>query len=152
MNAEPQQPKPGDLSDRIEISAFVRRFYAMVAQDDLLRPMFEDTAHVDWGTHIDKLTDFWCRSLLKQAGYEGNPYSKHKRVHERSPFTHAHFERWLDLFHEAIVSWEGPLVEHAKRTVLLVAEVHSHQITGEKYHYPQDAPTPRIRLRGDPQA
>lgn len=158
MTTEISQSEAGtiesrDLTGRAEIATFVRGFYGMVAQDDLLSPMFEQVAQVDWGTHIDKLTDFWCRSLLHQAGYSGNPYSKHGAVHDRSPMSAAHFDRWLDLFHEAISPWQGPKVDHAKGVVVKVAEVHCYQITGEQYRYGPDESEPKrdIPLRADPQ-
>jgi hemoglobin len=53
-----------DLDDRGEITELVRRFYARVAEDDLLGPVFEDVARVDWSTHLPKLTELWCRVLL----------------------------------------------------------------------------------------
>ena len=51
----------------------VRRFYADVAQDDLLGPMFNDVAQVDWSEHLPKLAAFWCRALLGHAGVRGQP-------------------------------------------------------------------------------
>src|SRR5689334_23465320 len=103
-----------DLDDATEIAEIVRRFYAYVAQDDVLGPMFNDVARVDWSEHLPKLTAFWCRALLSRPGYSGNPYTKHQAVHARRPFTHAHFQRWLELFHETLdLGWAGPKVEQA---------------------------------------
>lgn len=125
-----------DLDDPSEIAEMVRRFYADVAQDDLLGPLFEEVAQVDWSTHIPKLTAFWSRNLLGTPGYEGNPYRAHLEVHTRRPFTRAHFERWLDLFHDTLDGgWEGPLVEQAKLTGRKVAMVHSNQLIGEPVMY-----------------
>ena len=61
----------------------VRRFYADVAQDDLLGPMFNEVARVDWSEHLPKLTAFWCRALLGQPGYSGNPFRAHTLVHAK---------------------------------------------------------------------
>jgi hemoglobin len=109
----------------------VRRFYADVAQDDLLGPIFNVVAHVDWSEHLEKLTAFWCRAVLSIAGYEGNPYRAHQLVHGRHAFTAAHFERWLDLFHETLdLGWSGPNVDKAKALARRVAEVHCHQLAG----------------------
>lgn len=109
----------------------VRRFYADVAMDDLLGPMFEDVAQVDWTDHLPKLTAFWCRALLGQQGYVGNPFRAHALVHEKQPFTHAHFERWLQLFDETLeLGWVGPNVERARELARNVARVHSGQLTG----------------------
>lgn len=121
-----------DLDDPVEIAEMVRRFYADVAQDDLLGPMFNDVARVDWSEHLAKLTAFWCRALLSMPGYEGNPYRQHLLVNARRPFTAAHFERWLDLFHDTLdLGWAGPKVDQAKALACKVAMVHSRQLIGE---------------------
>src|SRR3546814_5694738 len=44
----PRPTPTRDLDDESEIAEMVRRFYADVAQDDLLGPMFNDVAQVDW--------------------------------------------------------------------------------------------------------
>jgi hemoglobin len=120
-----------DLDDPEEIAEMVRRFYADVAQDDLLGPMFEDVAHVDWSEHLPKLTAFWCRALLSLPGYEGNPYRSHQLIDARRPFTEAHFHRWLDLFTETLeLGWSGPKAEQARALARKVAEVHCKQIVG----------------------
>jgi hemoglobin len=130
-----------DLDDPDEIAEMVRRFYADVAQDDLLGPMFNEVAQVDWSEHLPKLTAFWCRALLAQPGYEGNPYRAHLLVHACRPFTRAHFERWLDLFHETLdLGWSGPRVEQAKSLARKVAMVHSKQIIGDPVEYGFAAP------------
>ena len=89
-----------DLDSPEQIAEMVRRFYADVAQDSLLGPMFNDVAQVDRSAHLPKLTAFWCRALLSMPGYEGNPFRVHQTVSAKSPFTVAHFERWLELFFE----------------------------------------------------
>lgn len=125
-----------DLDDPVEIAEMVRRFYADVAQDDLLGPMFNEVARVDWSEHLPKLTAFWCRALLSMPGYEGNPYRAHLLVHAQRDFTRAHFERWLDLFHETIdLGWSGPKVDHAKMLAQRVAMVHSKAIIGDPVIY-----------------
>ena len=109
----------------------VRRFYFDVAQDDLLGPLFNDVARVDWPEHLEKLTAFWCRALLSQPGYEGNPYRAHQQVHARSAFTPAHFERWLQLFYDTLeVGWRGPHTDRAREFAGRVAFVHSRQLVG----------------------
>lgn len=122
----------GDLDTVDEIAEMVRRFYQDVAQDDLLGPLFNDVAAVDWAEHLPKLTAFWCRALLGLPGYQGNPFMAHRTVHERSPFTPAHFERWLGLFHETLEGWTGPNVERARELAGNVARVHRQQLVGER--------------------
>lgn len=121
-----------DLDDPGEIAEMVRRFYADVAQDDLLGPMFNEVARVDWSDHLPKLAAFWSRALLLRPGYEGNPFRAHLQIHAQRAFTREHFERWLELFHETLDGgWEGPRVEQAKQFARKVAMVHSKQLVGE---------------------
>lgn len=132
-----------DLEDVADIEQMVRRFYASVAQDDLLGPIFNDVAEVDWSEHIPRLAMFWSRALFGVQGYSGNPYREHRRIHELSAFRPEHFERWLDLFHGTIdLRWTGPVAERAKELVRAVAEVHSKQLTGTAFVYDAQ-PLPR---------
>lgn len=118
-----------DLDTATEIAEMVRRFYADVAQDDLLGPMFNDVARVDWSEHLPKLAAFWCRALLGQPGYEGNPFRAHMLVNAQRSFTQAHFDRWLSLFHETLeLGWTGPNARHACDLAENVARVHGSQL------------------------
>lgn len=127
----PRDLPSGDLDDATEIAEMVRRFYQDVAQDDLLGPVFDDVAHVDWAEHLPKLTAFWCRALLGQEGYQGNPFRAHALVHARSPFTDGHFARWLDLFTETVeTGWIGPRADQAVALAGNVARVHRRQLVG----------------------
>lgn len=121
----------GDLDTPEKIAEMVRRFYQDVAQDDLLGPMFEEVAQVDWSEHLPKLTAFWCRALLGIEGYVGNPFRAHALVNAQRPFTAAHFERWLELFTDTVeLGWEGPRAQRAIDLAHNVARVHSTQLVG----------------------
>jgi hemoglobin len=118
-----------DLDDHDAVAEMVICFYRDVAMDDLLGPMFNDVAKVDWAEHLTKLTAFWCRALFAIPGYEGNPFRAHQRIHAQRAFTKAHFERWLDLFYGTIDSrWAGPNAEKAKAFADRVARVHGQQL------------------------
>lgn len=120
-----------DLDDARDVDAFVRQFYAQVSRDDLLGPVFNRVAEVDWAEHMPKLTAFWCRALFGTAGYAGNPFAAHRRVHDREPFTSAHFERWLMLFHDTLDrNWSGANVDRMKALAGNVARVHCRQLAG----------------------
>ncbi len=120
-----------DLDSPEEITEMVRRFYADVTQDDLLGPLFNDVARVDWSEHLPKLTAFWCRALLGIPGYVGNPFQAHTHIHSQRPFTVEHFERWLSLFHETLdLGWVGPRADRAAELADNVARVHSQQLIG----------------------
>ena len=136
MSSQEQSPRAPEAASRDldtpdEIAEMVRRFYGDVAQDDLLGPMFNEVAKVDWSEHLPKLAAFWRRALLGQPGYAGNPFRAHLLVHAQRPFTAAHFERWLSLFHETVdLGWSGPNAERAHQLADRVAQVHSHQLLG----------------------
>jgi len=141
MRDTPRPAPTRDLDDPAEIAEMVRRFYADVAQDDLLGPLFNDVAQVDWSEHLPKLTAFWCRALLGLQGYSGNPFRAHTLVHQRSAFAAAHFERWLSLFVETVeLGWVGPNVDRAVALARNVARVHSQQLLGEAYEHPHEGP------------
>lgn len=133
MRREIQRPPPnGDLDSPGEVAELVRRFYADVAQDELLGPIFNDVANVDWSEHLPKLTAFWCRALFDTPGYAGNPFRAHQRINARATFTRAHFERWLDLFYETVeLGWIGPNAQRVKQLASRVARVHSQQLIGD---------------------
>jgi hemoglobin len=127
--AEIETTPSRDVCDRAAVAEMVTRFYRDVAQDDLLGPMFNDVARVDWSEHLPKLTEFWCRALFGTAGYSGNPFRAHQLVHEKRAFTPAHFERWLDLFCGTVdLGWAGANAEKVKALARNVARVHSHQL------------------------
>jgi hemoglobin len=131
MRDVPRPAPTRDLDSPEEIAEMVRRFYADVAQDDLLGPMFNDVAQVDWSEHLPKLAAFWCRALLGLSGYAGNPFRAHALVHQQEPFTAAHFVRWLTLFQETLdLGWVGENVERARALASNVARVHSQQLIG----------------------
>jgi hemoglobin len=128
IEANGNQVRP-DLDAPDEVAEMVRRFYADVAQDDLLGPMFEEVAHVDWAEHLPKLTAFWCRALFGTVGYAGNPFQAHQLVHAQRPITALHFERWLEIFEDTIDGgWVGPNADKVKAIAVNVARVHGQQL------------------------
>lgn len=129
-DAIPRTPT-GDLDSADEVAEMVRRFYADVAQDRILGPMFNDVAQVDWSDHLPKLTSFWCRALFGTPGYTGNPFRQHAIVNAEQAFTPPHFRRWLELFNETVdLGWFGPNADHVKALAANVARVHQAQLTG----------------------
>ena len=90
-----------DIRCRTDVERFVRDFYRQAAMDDLLGPVFF-AAQINWNDHIARLTDFWMWQLFGERGYEGNPLRAHEPAHARTPFTAAHYARWVDLFVETI--------------------------------------------------
>lgn len=138
-----------DVSTPEEVDRVVRAFYGAVAQDDLLGPVFNDVAQVDWAEHLPKLSAFWCRILFGHRDFHGNALAKHRETHAKSPFTAAHFVRWLSLFEETLdEGWIGEHVDTMKTLARNVARVHSTQLFGEPVVWP---PEQLEAERGEPE-
>lgn len=82
------------------IKNLVTHFYSKVQKDDLLGPIFNDVAQVDWDHHIPLICQFWNTIMLKTNEYKGNPYMKHMMLGKQTHIQDIHFARWLELFKE----------------------------------------------------
>ena len=103
-----------DIVDRDDIELLVGNFYRDAAMDDVLGPVFE-AAQVNWNARIATLIDFWAWQLLGEPGYDGQPLRAHEPVHARTPLSHSHYERWIELFCDTIeASFQGPRTAIAK--------------------------------------
>jgi len=82
------------LATREDIEILVNSFYAKVREDQLIGPVFNDVAKVDWNEHLPKLYNFWSDLLLGTDEYHGRPFPPHMVLNLEIQ----HFERWLNLF------------------------------------------------------
>jgi len=122
---------PPNLDSREAIRDLVVAFYRDVAVDDLLGPVFADVAHVDWAAHLPKVTDYWCRVLLGEPGYDGTILGPHQAVHDLEPFTPAMFDRWFSLFVDAVDDhWCGPSAHRARAHARRIAGMLARRLTG----------------------
>jgi hemoglobin len=123
--------EPRDLDTRGAIHDLVVRFYREIVFDDLLGRVFEESAEVDWTTHIPHLIDYWARVLLREPGYDGFILRAHERVHDLEPFGPEHFDRWYHLFVESVDGgWAGPVAEHAKAHAARIATMLANRVAG----------------------
>lgn len=142
MSVSSEEFRNCDLDSPNEILEMVTRFYAKVAQDDQLGPVFNDVAKVDWPEHIPKIARFWNLMLLGTQGYVGNPLEAHEKIHSMSTFTHEQFKRWLELFQETVdAGWQGEYAQTIKRKAVKIALTHSRLLTGEPLHVLLDIDT-----------
>jgi hemoglobin len=126
-----------DITRRSDVHDLIVGFYREVVFDDLLGPVFEEVAEVDWSAHIPKLIDYWCRVLLGQPGYDGFILGPHRQVHEREAFRLELFDRWYLLFVEAIDDeWSGPVAERAKAHAARMAVTLSRRLLGVEWTVP----------------
>ncbi len=88
----------GDIQNEADITRLVHLFYDKVNRDELLAPVFNDFAKVDWDEHLLKMIAFWKSLLLYTGSYSGSPFPKHQIL----PIGIEHFDRWLALFEETL--------------------------------------------------
>lgn len=114
-----------DIQAEADIKLLVDTFYSKVHQDELLDPVFNGFAHVDWLRHLPIMYDFWSSILLGTSRYHGRPFPKHMPL----PINATHFQRWLELF-EATVDelFAGPKAEEAKVRALNIATMFEYRL------------------------
>lgn len=130
------QPQLPDITSRAEVTRLVDAFYTAVRGDDILAPIFDDVARVDWGAHLPKMYDFWEGVLFGKSAFKGNPLAVHRHLARLTPLTGREFQRWVALFHATVDGlFSGPVADEAKRRASRIAIV-MHQ------HVADDATTP----------
>jgi len=116
--------KRKDITQRKDIELLVNSFYDKVKLDTEIGPIFTDIAKVNWDKHLHIMYDFWENIIFQTGNYTGNPMTAHFRIHEKNPFTKAHFTRWLALFQETLNDqFEGQNTELARQRALSIATV-----------------------------
>jgi len=114
-----------DLTTEDDIRLLVDTFYGHVQQDELLGPVFNGFAHVNWASHLPAMYDFWSSVLFGTSRYKGRPFPKHIPL----PVGAAHFQRWLQLFYQAVDEhFRGPKAEEAKAKALNIATLFEHRL------------------------
>ena len=122
-------PSRFDITDRRDVACLVNVFYDRVRADDILGPIFDDIAHVDWATHLPRLYDFWESVLFARATFKGAPLVVHRALPRRTPLTAAAFDRWIALFQSTVDDlFSGPMAEHAKNSATRIAATMEHNI------------------------
>ena len=119
-------PTLPDLQTEADIVRLVDTFYGRVNEDPLLRPVFNDVAHVDWAAHLPTMYDFWSSVLLGTSRYKGRPFAKHAPL----PLKAEHFRQWLALFHASVDElFSGPRATDAKARAMSIGAMFEHRMT-----------------------
>ena len=119
-----------DITDSRDVARLVNVFYDRVRDDDILGPIFDDIAHVDWATHLPRMYDFWESVLFARATFKGTPLLVHRALDRRTPLTTAAFDRWIALFQSTVDDlFSGPMAEHAKNCAVRIAATMEHHIS-----------------------
>ncbi|GAB3202573.1 hemoglobin [Pontibacter aydingkolensis] len=109
-----------DLENEEDIKLLVNTFYDAVNQDELLSPVFNGFAKVNWDTHLPLMYTFWSTVLLGSMAYKGQPFPKHVSL----PIERHHFSRWVELFTKTIDKlFEGDKAAEAKQKAISIAQV-----------------------------
>ncbi|MGE0706008.1 MAG: group III truncated hemoglobin [Vicinamibacterales bacterium] len=130
-----------DITDRRDVARLVNIFYDRVRADDLLGPIFDDVAHVDWSTHLPLMYDFWESVLFGTATFKGSPLEAHRALAQRAPLTSGAFNRWIALFHQTVDDlFAGTMANHAKQSASRIAVVLQHHIAAAQCAEPANEP------------
>ncbi|GAA5016116.1 group III truncated hemoglobin [Kitasatospora paranensis] len=123
-------PHP-DITDRADLEALLRRFYAAAFADPLIGPYFTEVAALDLDAHLPHITDFWESALLRSGAYRRNAFAPHRGLHRSRPLTAEHFGRWVQLWHAAVDGrYTGPVADRAKTQGERIALAMLRRIAG----------------------
>ncbi len=115
----------GDIQGNDDIKQLVDSFYQKVNHDELLAPIFNQLARVDWEQHLPTMYKFWGSLLLGNRSYQGQPWPKHAVL----PVNAAHFARWLSLFKETVDDhFEGHKAIEAKNIAASIADTFQNRM------------------------
>lgn len=114
-----------DIQDRADVITLVDSFYDKVNRDELLAPIFNDVANVDWPHHLPTMYRFWESMLLGAMSYQGAPFPKHMVL----PVGQEHFERWLTLFIQTLdENFAGQKAVEAKYRAISIADTFARRM------------------------
>ena len=114
-----------DIATEGDIKLLVDSFYQKVNTDELLSPIFNDLAQVDWEEHLPTMYKFWGSLLLHHNTYRGQPWPKHAVL----PVNKEHFSRWLTLFKQTVDEhFTGPTATEAKNTAASIADTFQNRM------------------------
>lgn len=99
------------LASRADLEILLDKFYDRVKKDDLIGPIFNDVAQVNWDEHVKKIYNFWDTLLFGAENYKGRPFPPHIPLGLKVE----HFKRWLELFFMTVDElYEGQKAEEIK--------------------------------------
>jgi hemoglobin len=113
------------ITTATEVKELVDAFYKKVNADEILSPVFNIEAKIDWHTHLENMYKFWGMQLIGTREYTGSPFPPHTKL----TIGVKHFERWLQLFIETVdENFIGAVAEEAKQKAKNIAAVFQHKL------------------------
>lgn len=114
-----------DIATADDVKTLVDRFYEKVNDDQLLAPIFNDIAGVNWSAHLPTMYRFWESLLFGSGNYQGAPFPKHAVL----PATQSHFEQWLSLFSATVdENFAGPKADETKGRAVAIADTFARRM------------------------
>jgi len=118
-----------DIENADDIKLMVDTFYQKAVKNNLLGPIFNDVAKVNWEHHLPIMYSFWASVLLGTAGYVGNPMDAHFRLNQKVKLTDNDFNSWKDLFIQSVSDlFEGEIANEAKKKAISIADLMFYKI------------------------
>lgn len=135
-----------DIRDIEDIKLLVDSFYNKAQADNLLGPIFNDVAKVDWSKHLPIMYRFWDSILFGTQGYKGNPMEAHFRLNQKQHLEGNDFNTWKSLFMQTVDElFEGEMADLAKKKAVSIADLMFYKIQ----NYEQSAGVNIGRVRRD---
>lgn len=104
-----------DLATRADVELLLRRFYGGAFDDEVLTEPFAELAGRGLEDHLSVMCDFWETVLFRGGLYRRSALEAHRQVHQLTPLTAAHFQRWLSLWTATVDQmYDGPVADQAK--------------------------------------
>ncbi|RYX83138.1 group III truncated hemoglobin [bacterium] len=125
--------KSQDISTREDIEVLVSTFYGAVRNDTLLGDLFARQIGTDWEGHEERVCDFWETILLGNPKFKSRALLGHLNVDEVCPLCPFHFQRWCQLFQNAVQSnFEGEMAERAQCRAVAMSVTMQTQLLRER--------------------
>jgi len=119
-----------DIESRADIELLLSEFYKVAITDSMIGHHF---AELDLESHLPVIVDFWEKVLFGKNIYFGNPLFVHKILHERSPLTLEHFQRWVAIFSDTVnTNFAGEMAENAKLRAKMIAHSLNQRLNEEE--------------------
>ena len=116
------KPMLHDIKSIDDIKILIDAFYQKVRADELIGPVFNEIAQVNWEHHLPKMYAFWEFLLIGGESYQGNPMEPHRRLNQKVQLKKEFFNRWVELFRSTVDEYfSGIVAEEAKNKAELIA-------------------------------
>ncbi len=117
-----------DIENKEDIVILINNFYEKIRSNELMGPIFNEIAHVNWAHHLPKMYDFWNMALFDKPGYVGHPLKPHLELNQHFKINNEHFKTWLILFNSSVDElFTGPMAEEAKQRAKSIGETWAYK-------------------------